>query len=274
MHNASPTSPWTTPMSTPLSPTRRLLLLGLAVAAHPALAAPDPRSLLQASDAIRNPDRPFSVVTSLLEFRNGKQVDASTLLVYSKPDSGSGQFRSLIRFTAPTRDANKLILRNGNDLWFFDPSSKASVRISPQQRLLGQASNGDVVTVNLANDYRVGGIAEELITDGDRKERQTYKLQLSALRPDVSYQKVELWVDRASNQPVKALFFSEEGSLLKTAFYRRFEKQLGLDRPTETVIIDGLNPGLVTLMRYTDYAWKDVPDEWLQREYLPRFKAQ
>jgi hypothetical protein len=26
------------------------------------------------------------------------------------------------------------------------------------------------------------------------------------------------------------------------------------------------------VMRYSDYAWRDVPDAWFQRDYLPRFK--
>ena len=38
------------------------------------------------------------------------------------------------------------------------------------------------------------------------------------------------------------------------------------------VIIDGLDPGWVTVMRYQDFAWRDVPEAWLQRDYLPRYK--
>lgn len=64
------------------------------------------------------------------------------------------------------------MLKSGNDLWFFDPSSKASIRLSPQQRLLGQAANGDVVTVNLAKDYQAQLEAEESVLDGDRQSRR------------------------------------------------------------------------------------------------------
>ncbi len=251
---------------------RSLAAFGLGLMVLAVQAAPDAQAVLAASDAIRNPDKPFGVETTLIEYRNGKQADISTLLVYSKPDRTTGQFRSLIRFVAPARDADKLILRNGNDLWFYDPSSQASIRISPQQRLLGQASNGDVVTVNLAKDYKARIENEETVLDGDRKERATYKLQLEAAAADVSYQRVELWVDRANQRPVKAQFYAHSGGLLKLAYYRRFESHLGAERPTETVIIDGLNPALVTVMRYAGFAWRDVPDEWLQRDYLPRFK--
>ncbi len=237
-------------------------------------AAPSAQTILAASDAIRNPDKPFALTVTLVEYRNAKQADSNTLTVYSKADANSGQFRSLIRFVAPARDANKLMLKSGNDLWFFDPSSKASIRLSPQQRLLGQAANGDVVTVNLAKDYQAQMAGEESVLDGDRQTRRCYKLALAAMSADVTYHRIEMWLEVSASRPVKARFYTESGQLLKTAYYRRYQPQLGVERPTETVIIDGLDPNWVTVMRFSDYAWRDVPEVWLQRDYLPRFKPE
>lgn len=237
-------------------------------------AAPDAQAILAAADAIRNPGKPFALTTVLVEYRDGKQTDSNTLTVYSKADERSGQFRSLIRFVAPARDANKLMLKSGNDLWFYDPASKASIRISPQQRLLGQAANGDVVTVNLAKDYRATLAAEEDTQDGERRTRRCYKLALYATASDVTYHHIEMWIDTGDNRPVKARFYSESGRHLKTAYYRAYKPELGAERPTETVIIDGLNPAWVTVMRYSNYAWREVPESWLQRDYLPRFKPE
>ena len=249
-----------------------MMLAAWLATAGLAQAAADAQAVLAASDDVRNPPKPFSVTVNLLEYRNAKQTDANTLTVYSKADEKSGQYRTLLRFVAPERDANKLMLKNGNDLWFYDPSSQASIRLSPQQRLLGQASNGDVVTVNLAKDYKAELLAEEDTADGEKQTRRAYKLGLSAVSPDVTYHRVEMWVDAASSRPIKARFFSESGHLLKTAYYRKYQPQLGRERPTEVVIIDGLDPSWVTVLRYSDYAWRDVPDAWLQRDYLPRFK--
>jgi hypothetical protein len=230
--------------------------------------------VLAESDAVRNPARPYSVTVTLIEYRSAKLVDSSTLTVHAKADSISGQYRSLVRFEAPQRDAGKLLLKNGNDLWFYDPASQASIRLSPQRRLLGQASNGDVVTVNLAKDYQAEHQGEEELTDGERVLRRCHKLGLAAASPDVTYHRIEMWVDTASSRPVKARFFAESGRLLKTAYYRKFQHQLGRERPTEVVIIDGLDPAWVTVMRYADYGWRDVPDAWLQRDFLPRFKPE
>lgn len=247
------------------------LWLGFIVLAH---AAGPAQEILAASDAVRNPTRSFAVTVALLEYRSAKQTDNNTLKVYSKADPSGGQYRSLIRFLAPQRDANKLMLKNGNDLWFYDPASQASIRLSPQQRVLGQASNGDVVTVNLAKDYKAELLGEEELADGERVMRRCHRLRLSASAPDVTYHRVEMWVDTTSSRPVKAHFFAESGHLLKTAYYRKFQQQLGRERPTEVVIIDGLDTSWVTVMRYSDYAWRDVPDAWLQRDYLPRFKPE
>ena len=239
-----------------------------------AWAAPDAQELLRVSDAIRNPGRPFSVKVSLTDFEGGKQVDSSVLVSYSRAQEDSGQYASLIRFVLPARDAGKLILRNGDDLWFYDPNTKASVRLSPQQRLMGQASNGDVVTVNLAKDYLATLQAEEEVMDGERRARKSYKLALKASTAVATYATVELWVDAENSRPLKGRFFAESGRLLKTVYYRRFEQQLGRERPTETVIIDGMSPKSVTLMRYSDFATPPIPQSWFQREYLARFQPE
>ena len=239
-----------------------------------ATAGNDAQQILAASDAIRNPSRPFGLTTTLIEYHNGRQTDASTLQIYAKAEYDGGQYRNLIRFVAPARDLNKLMLKTGNELWFYDPSSQASVRISPRQRLLGQAANGDVVTVNLAKDYRALMAGDEDTDDGDRVRRHCHKLALSAASKDVTYDSIEIWIDAGNSRPVKAKFFAASGELLKTAYYRAYQRELDVERPTEVVIIDGLDRQWVTIMRYSNYAWRDVPDSWLQRDYLPHFKPE
>ncbi|MCC8395441.1 outer membrane lipoprotein-sorting protein [Paraburkholderia sp. MMS20-SJTR3] len=236
--------------------------------------APDPQKLLRDSDAIRTPAGSFVLNATLTEYRGGKQVDGNALTIYSKPDAPGGAFRTLVRFVEPARDAGKLMLKNGNDLWFYDPANQASIRISPDQRLLGQAANGDVVTVNLAHDYTAQLTGAEDVADGDRQTRHCYKLSLSGQSAGLTYHRIEMWLDASNSRPVKAKFYSESDRLLKTAFYRRYTSELGVERPTETVIIDGLDSSWVTVMRFSGYGWREIPDAWLQRDSLQRFKAE
>jgi hypothetical protein len=216
----------------------------------------------------------YRVKLTLTEYEEGKQINTSTLLTYSREQEANGQFATLAAFVLPARDAGKVMLRSGDDMWFFDPSTKASVRLSPQQRLMGQASNGDVMTVNLGRDYAARLLAEEEVSDGERKLRKAYKLGLTASTASATYATVEFWVDQESSRPIKGRFFAESGHLLKTVYYRRYEPQLGRERPTESVIIDGLNPKSVTVMRFSDYATPTIPPAWFQRDYLPRFQPE
>lgn len=260
---------------------RRKILLGALLSgalfkganvAQGAQAALSAQEILKRSDEVRNPSRSFSLITTLVSYKQGRQQETTRLKLYSRADPDGGQFRSLLKFVSPQRDVGKLTLKSGRDLWLYDPGSRASVPISPQQRLLGQASNGDVVTANWNLDYVATLVGEEKIMDGDRQLRDCYRLHLVARNAEAPYSLMELWVDREDFKSRKAEFFAVNGGLLKTTFFRRYEAALDGSRPTEAVIIDGLNSQLVTVIRHHDFAWFDVPESWLQRDYLPNFK--
>jgi hypothetical protein len=257
------------------TPTRRAVLglvsAGLALPAR-VRAAPSAAELLNTMDEVRCPGRPFKVALTISEFEAGKQVDGSALDVWSRQLEAGAQFATIVRFMQPAKDKGKLMLRSGNDMWLYDPATNASIRIAPQQRLLGQAANGDVVTIMLGRDYAPVYKGEEDITDGERKTRRSHVLSLTAKVPSATYAKVEVWVDVEKEIPLRGRFYSDSGHLLKTVFYRRYQQQLGRERPTETVIIDGLNPQAVTLMRFGNFSSPDIPTTWFNRDYLPRFQ--
>jgi outer membrane lipoprotein-sorting protein len=246
-------------------------LLFSLFASGQALATLSAQDILKKSDEVRNPSRSFSLSTTLVSYKNGKQFETSTLRLYSRAYP-SGQFRSLVKFVSPQRDAGKLTLKSGQDLWLYDPTSQASVPISPQQRLLGQAANGDVVTANWNYDYQATLVKEEQVLDGERQLRDCYRLHLVARNSDAAYPSMELWVDKQDFKSCKAEFYAVNGSLLKTTYFRGYQPVLGGSRPTEAVIIDGINSQLVTVLKHQDFAWYDVPEAWLQRDYLPHFK--
>lgn len=251
-----------------------IFTLAFLVFPNVVLAKSTPQEILAASDAVRNPEFPFGLINTITEYKNSRQTDVISLAVYSSPDVRTGQYRNLIRYVSPKRDANKLMLFNGKDVWFYDPLGKASIRLSPQQRLIGQASSGDVATVNLSKDYHAVSASEETILDGQQMSKRCYKLAVLANTSDATYDRIDLWVEVATNRPVKARFYSDSDRLIKTAYYRSYERHLGLDWPMQAVIIDGLDPKWVTVMQYSNLLKRDIPESWLQREYLPRFKTE
>jgi hypothetical protein len=247
-------------------------LFGLAAVALFALGAAHAQSahdILAASDKVRNPGQPFKLTNTLVEYINGVARDETVLTVYSKQNQ-TQEFSNLVRYVGPPRDVGKMVLMNGSNMWFYDPASKASVRISPQQRLLGQASDGDVVTANLSLDYSAKLVGEEQVEDADRKTCDCWHLDMAAASEEAVYSRVEYWVEKGTYRPVKGKYYSDSGRLLKIAYYRNYQMQMGAERPTQTVIIDAVDQNLVTTMTNADMQPVDIPDAWFQRDYLPR----
>ncbi len=231
----------------------------------------DAQDILQRSDNVRNPSVPFASVVTITEFYKAKPVDQLIVKVHSKAHPDNGQYRTLVKFLKPGKDKDKLMLRNGNEIWFYDPDSSNSIRLSPQQRLLGQSSNGDVMTANFSLDYRVTELNEETIKDANKKSHDTYHLTMTAKNDSTTYASAEFWVAKSNFYPIKAKFYSNSQRLMKIAYYRRFQQSLGGIRPTEVLIIDGIDTQKVTRMVLDKFEAITIPEAWFQRSYLPRF---
>ena len=230
--------------------------------------------IIARTDEARNPQQPFHSTVTLVEYVSGRERDQDTLTVFAKMNPGTRQFRNLVQYAAPPRDAGKRVLLGGGALWFYDPASKASVRISPAQQLVGQAAIGDVLTVNLSADYSATLLGTETIEDASRTQRKCWHVQLKASDDLATYSRVEYWVEQDTYQPIKGTFYSDSGRLLKVAYYRNFRNVLGKTRPTQTVIIDAVDKSLATVATSTDYGYQDIPDAWFQRDYLPHLETR
>lgn len=254
--------------------TRIILAALVVIAVGKAAYAQTAHEIVVGTDNVRNPDQSFRMTLKLTEYVRGAERDHDTLLVSSKRDPASGQFRNLVEYVEPARDAGKRVLLDGTSLWFFDPASNQSVRISPQQRLIGQAAIGDVLTVNLAVDYTATLMGADKIEDANRQERQCWQLNLKAADAQAVYNRIEYWVEQGNVYPIKGKFYSDSGRLLKIIYYRDFAERLGGVRPTQAIIIDAVDSSLVTTVDFGDWRYQKIPDLWFQRDYLPRLQTR
>ena len=253
-------------LATRFAPFALALLVGSTAFAQTA------QEIVAATDRVRNPDKPFRSVLTLTEYVGGKERDHDMMAVFSKEDPASRQFRNLVQYVEPARDSGKRVLLDGHSLWFYDPDSKTSVRISAQQRLIGQAAVGDILTVNLATDYTATIVGVEKIDDATRQPRQCWHLDLKAANDVATYSRIEYWVEQGTFYPIKGKFYSDSGRLLKIAYFRNFSERLGAIRPKEQVIIDAVDTSLATTATFGESTFQDVPEAWFQRDYLPHLR--
>ena len=81
------------------------------------------------------------------------------------------------------------ILYVNEKMWVQLPGSRRPIRITPIQRLMGQASNGDVAMVSYGENYTAKNVGEEIVNDV-----QCFKLLLSARIKSATYHKIILYV--------------------------------------------------------------------------------
>jgi outer membrane lipoprotein-sorting protein len=252
----------------------KLLPLAVLLCTGEVAHAQTAQEIVTATDKVRNPDQPFRTTLRLTEYVGGQERNHDSLVVFSKEDSETRQFRNLVQYVEPARDAGKRVLLDGHSLWFYDPDSKVSVRISAQQRLIGQAAIGDILTVNLAADYAATMLGTETLDDAARQPRQCWHLELKAGNDLATYNRVEYWVEQRTFYPIKGKFYSDSGRLLKIVYFRNFATRLGAVRPTEAIIIDAVDSSLATAASLGEYAAQDIPEAWFQRDFLPHLQVK
>jgi hypothetical protein len=131
-----------------------------------------------------------------------------------------------------------------------------------------------VLTVTLSIDYTATLTNIESVQDASRAPRSCWHLDLKAANDLSTYARVEYWVEQKTFNPVKARFYSDSGRLLKTLYYRAFEKWMGGVRPTEVVLLDAIDSSRVTTVKSVGQHPQEVPETWFQREYLSRLRSE
>jgi hypothetical protein len=250
-------------------------IIGLALAALAATAhSQTAHEIVASADKARYPDKPFRITATLIDYKAGRPIGRNVYNVYSKLDPATGQFRDVMLYVDPPRDAGKVLLLNGPNLWFYDPASHESIRISPQQKLSGQASAGDVLSENLAVDYTPQLAGTETIEDAGHKPRICWRLDLKAAGNGATYNHVGYWVEKETFTPIKAKLYADSGALLKILYYRNFVVHDGRSHPTQAVIVDAVDQTLVTTADFGEPHFQDLPDAWFTRDFLPHLNLK
>jgi outer membrane lipoprotein-sorting protein len=173
--------------------------------------------------------------------------------------------KSFVEFIEPASTRGQKLLREGRVYWLFFPETKNTVRISPSQVLSGQATAGDIAATNYRNDYDGKILSMETILD-----KECYKLELTAKDEGVAYHKLLYWVEKGTNNPIKTEYYSVSGTLLKTGYYRNFEKVEGSDsvKARELFIVNPLVKNHVTRMIFSEIAPEKSPEYMFSKSNL------
>lgn len=240
-----------------------VLLLGAAAA-----QAQDVSTLLKAADKFRMSADNLQVETQInVVNADGSPDKERRYTVFVQ----SGR-KSLVLMLSPAEKGQKVLML-GDDFWLLMPDSQRPLRITPMQKLLGDASTGDIATMSWSDDYSGQLVGEERCeTAANTPPVPCLHLSLNASRKGVTYQRIELWLGKNRFEPLKADLYVLSDKLAKQA---RFV----LDKPnaptmvTEMVLSDQISNHKTTHVRYVSRKERQVPAEWLNPMFLARNPA-
>jgi hypothetical protein len=236
------------------------LWLAILVACRTLAAAPSADALLKAAEHIRSPEEEHQVDIQLVDEHKGSR-DVRT---YEADISGHGKAR--VKFLTPPVDKGTKLLMVDNDMWVYMPSAAKPIRVSARQRLTGNAVYGDIVRLQFVGNYKA-----ELSRQEKFQGRNAYVLLLTAIdgRP-VTYDRIEYWVDATTHSPLKALYESPDGKILREGYFDKFRPVFGVKRPSHFRLIDHLEPSHITTLVFSGEKRKKLPDLLFERENFAR----
>lgn len=242
---------------------RSIAAAALALLASHAFAQDVP-TLLKAADRYRVGSENMQVDTLISIFNaDGSPDKERRYTVFAQ-----ARHQSLVLMQSPAEKGQKVLML-GDDFWLLMPNSQRPLRITPMQKLLGDASTGDIATMSWAEDY-TGTVAGT--EDCGEPKQACVHLSLAANRKGVTYQRVELWLGKARHEPIKAELYVQSDKLAKKARFVT-DKPAAPTMVTEMLLQDQLTSNKETRVRYLARKEHSVPEAWLNPMFLARNPA-
>ena len=231
-----------------------ILFTVLVATASLAESALTPDQILRKSENYRGFEESFSLTVRIDNFKGTEKKETTTFNVMVKSNT-----TSLAEQTDPPAARGRKLLMIENDMWLHTPDIKKAIRISLEQKLTGETSNGDIAKTNFYGDYEPT-VLETTVGH--------IKLQLDAKAAGTTYKQIIYYVNAKSFVPMKAEFLAASGKLLKTAVYGGIKKMGGRDLVTEIKIADGLQKSRTSKLTYLRFKKEKMDDSLFNRSAL------
>jgi outer membrane lipoprotein-sorting protein len=223
-------------------------------------ATPDAEALLKRSDTYRNGWPSYVVRVKITNFEQGKADEEKLYEVSQK-----GTEKTYVEFLSP-RDKGRHLLMLGDDMWVYLPDTSRPVRITPLERLSGDASNGDVARTNYAVDYNPVYLRTEKLG-----AEECYVLDLTAKRKGSTYQRILYWLRVSDARPVRAEFYLTSGKHIKSATFDQYLQYGDRSLLHKLTLYDEIRHNSHSVLEYNGAAQRDLPDKLFYQGRTDRF---
>lgn len=179
-----------------------------------------------------------------------------------------GNDRTLVVFTVGKQKGRR-VLTAGDQSWLIVPGSSRAIPVTPNQRLLGGASLGDVARLSFSEDFS-GTLPLREETIGDLV---CDVLDLKSKRATSVYGSGTIWLDRRDHLPRKVVLTLVSGKPAKELLFEKYGTEGGgpvvLDMSIRDLMAGAR--GLTTKLEYSHYRLTSLPDSMFTPEGARRF---
>ncbi len=241
------------------------LLFGALALAPEATSGETPREIIDRVDRILRGDSSHGVATMEVETEHWQR--SLTMEMWSL-----GTEFSLVRVTAPAKEAGTATLKAEDDIWNYLPKVDRTIKI-PASMMMGSwmgshFTNDDLVKESrLVEDYDI-----ELGFDGEREGVAVWEFVL-APRPEapVVWGRVEYRVRKADMMPLWARYYDEDGNLVRRLDFSDFRDMGGQLVPAAMDMYPEDKAGERTSVRYRELKFGiDVDRSFFSLQMLKR----
>lgn len=197
-------------------------------------------------------DQAKAIVGKIEEALGPKNVKAVYAFTNHRLDGTTSQYevrfsmrnadKSHVAFVKPEREKGREILRLDDDIWSYAPSVGRVVRIADRDSFAGgDFSNADILRVDWLAHYDV-----KILKDLSKQ----WIIEFQSKSKKATYEKMRLWVDKASGQPVQQQYYDSMGTMLKKCLYGETKTFGSITRPSRLImenVITKQKSGLVVL---------------------------
>jgi outer membrane lipoprotein-sorting protein len=205
-------------------------------------AAFSPEAIIKKVDDIRNPGDSYGMK---VEITGSESEDKSVYEV-----SIQGNDKTLIKTLEPPRDRGHNMLMLQEEMWAYIPNLSRAIRVSLSQKLTGQAANGDISRMRWSGDY-----APKI----EKEDIKMWTIFLTAKKKGLTYDKLRVWVEKATMRPIQADFLTLGGIPLKKASYSGYKMIAGKVRPTTITIQDAVKASDKSVVSIVSMETKQFP---------------
>src|SRR5690554_3857924 len=221
------------------------------------------RAILEKIDAqSRFEGTDFSAVLTLIIEDPEEGIEKMVVRQFRRDDGE----RYLLLIQEPVTQRGQGYLLEGDNLWFYDPSSRQFAHTSLKETFQGSdARNADFGSSSYSSSYEIEGYLE-----GTLGSFEVYIIDLKAVDDTVPFPYVKLWVTKDSNLVLKTEEYSLTYRLMRTGLFPKYTKVGNVVIPVQMVFIDELIEGNKTQISVSEISTNDIPDHVFTKAYIER----